>query len=51
MKFEPDGRPDARFVWYATRGLYSSDEQTGDPDAEEVAAVEAYLAGFEALFP
>ena len=51
MQHEPDGLPDARFVWYATRGLYNSDEPTGDPDPQEVRAVDEFLASLEPLFP
>jgi hypothetical protein len=38
-QFEPSGRPDARFVWVATRALYKSDTPTGEIDEETRAAL------------
>ncbi len=43
--------PDSRFVWYGTRGLYSSEMPTGDPDPEAVGAVDEFLANLAPLFP
>ena len=51
VECEPDGRPDARFVRYGTRGLYHSDMSTGDPDPEAVAVVDEFLAGLAPMFP
>jgi hypothetical protein len=49
-QYEPDGRPSASFVWTTTRALYNSDEPTGTPDADTVAAVDEYLTSLEHLF-
>jgi len=42
-QYEPDGRPDPRFTWIATRALFNSDEPTGPPDPQDVAAVDQFL--------
>ena len=51
LEFEPGGRPDARFVGTATRGLYASDAPTGIEDEETFVALDEFLASLEPLFP
>jgi hypothetical protein len=44
-RYEPDGVPDARWTWLATRALHYSDFPTGEADAETFAAVARAVAG------